>query len=379
MALLFFLLTAFILYTYLGYPLALQLKSLFRSKYIQKRIDREYPFVSVIVAARNEEENIADRARNIRDQAYPKDRIELIIVSDGSTDSTNDIIETIMKRGNPKEDFLKFDSHFPSRGKPSCLNKAIYMAKGEIIVFADARQRFEADVIGVLVDNFSDPRIGCVSGELILEETPGSSIQTEMGSYWRFEKWLRKLESETGSVPGATGAIYAIRKELFRPLPAETLLDDVLIPMRVCMQGYRTVFDEKAIAYDSYSLNLDLEKKRKVRTLAGNWQLIFLEPHLLNPAENPIWIRFVSHKIFRLLVPYCIVALVFLSFCHRTTYTVFFLTLLIIGSIAWAIPPQKGKLSIFSKIGSIFGTVIILNYFGAIAPFKLIFGNKRLW
>jgi biofilm PGA synthesis N-glycosyltransferase PgaC len=120
-------------------------------------------------------------------------------------------------------------------------------------MFADARQRFEPDAIAQLVANFSDPSVGCVSGELMFQVDTESSVKLEMGAYWKYEKWIRKMESQTGSVVGATGAIYAMWRKLYTPLPAAALLDDVLSPMNVVVQGYRVVFESKAIAYDILS------------------------------------------------------------------------------------------------------------------------------
>lgn len=127
-----------------------------------------------------------------------------------------------------------------------------------------------------------------------------------MGLYWKIEKTVRKTESKIGSVAGATGAIYAIRRSLYQELPNETLLDDVLTPMNVVLQGYRTVFDSTAYAYDTVSQNVNQEWRRKVRTLAGNWQFFNISPVLFSPRHNPIWWRFLSHKFFRLLVPFCL-------------------------------------------------------------------------
>ena len=125
-----------------------------------------------------------------------------------------------------------------------------------------------------------------------------------MGTYWTYEKWIRKAESRNGSVVGATGAIYAIRKGLYQKLPEETLLDDVLTPLSIVMQGYRVVYEGRAEAYDRVSANVQQEWRRKVRTLVGNWQLLRLKPALLSPAANPVLFRFLSHKIMRLLVPF---------------------------------------------------------------------------
>ena len=380
MEFLFWILLSFIFYTYFGYPSLLYIKSIFQRYPPKTRHIKNYPHVSIVIAARDEAETIERRIHDIENQDYPKDKLEILIVSDGSLDATDSIVRRkIDELPREKRDFLKLHSHKPSLGKPFCINTGIEAALGEIVVFADCRQRFSGDAISRLVENFEDPMVGCVSGELLLEQTPGSAIQAEMGAYWRFEKWLRKLESDTGSVPGATGAIYAIRKKLFRPLPAETLLDDVLGPMHICMQGFRTIFDGRAVAYDTVSMNLKLEKRRKIRTLAGNWQLLMLEPKLLHPFKNPLWLRFLSHKIFRLLIPYCFITLLLIAFFIRTYSTVAFLIGVFLMFLLSLLPPIKGRLSFLSKLTKIFRSVIFLNYFAFLAPFKLIFGSKHLW
>jgi biofilm PGA synthesis N-glycosyltransferase PgaC len=329
--------------------------SVFRKYPVSVSFLKNDPFVSVVIAARNEEEHIKRRIRDLIDQDYPKEKLEIIVVSDGSTDATDDIIETILCETECwRRNFLRILSHKPSRGKPFCINAGMAAATGEIVVFADCRQRFAHNAIQELVKNFDDQKVGCVSGNLVFEETPGSSIQAEMGAYWRFEKWLRKLESDTGSVPGATGAIYAVRKELFRPIPIQTLLDDVLVPMHICIQGYRTIFESKAIAYDTVSMNFDMEKQRKIRTLAGNWQLLILEPNLLNPFKNPAWARFFSHKILRLLVPYCFIALIFVAFLLKNIYSIVFAILLFFILLILILPPFNDRLNVFNKDFSFF-------------------------
>jgi hypothetical protein len=166
------------------------------------------------------------------------------------------------------------------------------------------------------VSHFRDPAIGAVSGELILDcETAmsDSSVAEGVGAYWTYEKWLRRGESMVGSTVGVTGAIYAMRSWLWQPLPADTLLDDVLGPMRVVMRGYRVTFDSLAHAFDTTSKTASAELVRKVRTLAGNFQLLAQEPRLLLPGLNPVWLQFMSHKVARLLVPYALVALLLSS------------------------------------------------------------------
>ena len=311
---------------------------------------------------------------------FPKAKMEVIIMSDGSADATDDIVKKIIRETEcVKKGFLKIYSQNRSFGNPFCINAGVKAATGDIIVFADCRQRFSDNAIRELVKNFVDQKVGCVSGELVFEQTPGSSIQSEMGAYWRFEKWLRKLGSTTGSVPGATGAIYAIRRKFFRPLPVQTLLDDVLVPMHVCMLGYRTIFENRAIAYDIVSNNLDLEKKRKVRTLAGNWQLLFLEPALLNPLKNPLWIRFMSHKIFRLLIPYCFITLIFVAFVLKDAYSYIFLVSVALFLLISALPPMSGPFRPIFKLTRISRSIVFLNYFAFLAPLKLALNPRKLW
>jgi cellulose synthase/poly-beta-1,6-N-acetylglucosamine synthase-like glycosyltransferase len=232
-------------------------------------------------------------------------------------------------------------------GKAASLNIGIARATGDILIFADARQMFAPDALRQLVAPFADPAVGGVTGELLLDcessEVAGrrsgierrklngdrriradrgrrsgerdrrgrmvSTIGDGVGLYWKYEKRLRRLESSVGSTLGATGAIYALRRSLYQPLPNDTILDDVLTPMRVVLDGYRVVFCEHAFAFDCAAADADAEQRRKVRTLAGNVQILALEPRLLVPFVNPVWLQYVSHKVARLLVPYALMAI----------------------------------------------------------------------
>lgn len=302
MKLLFWFSFGFICYTYAGYPLLLWIQARLFSKELRKKPIT--PSVSVVMSALNEEGRIAARIDNLLAQQYPAQLLEIIVVSDGSTDKTGEIVRSYAGRN------VRLLEMPERSGKALAVNHGVAEARGEIIVFADARQRFEPDVIDRLASNFNDSSVGCVSGELMFMENADSDIQAEMGAYWKYEKWIRKMESKTGSVVGATGAIYAVRKNLYKPLPAGTLVDDVLTPLNVVMQGYRCVFDGSAVAYDAVSKDTAQEWTRKVRTLAGNWQLMTINPNLALPILNPLWWRFMSHKIFRLLVPFGLIFMV---------------------------------------------------------------------
>jgi biofilm PGA synthesis N-glycosyltransferase PgaC len=163
-----------------------------------------------------------------------------------------------------------------------------------------------------LVSNFEDPSVGAVTGELFLLNESGNEAGDTVGLYWRYEKALRSMESDIHSTLGATGALYAMRREWYRPIPIHTILDDVAIPMNAVLGGKRVVFDRAARAYDCVASSLGSEFTRKVRTLTGNFQLLKLMPELLLPWRNPVFVQFVSHKVGRLLVPYFLLFL-FLS------------------------------------------------------------------
>ena len=171
-------------------------------------------------------------------------------------------------------------------------------------LFADARQRFDPHAVRALVANFADPHVGAVSGELVMAAPDqGKAIGTGAATYWQYEKLIRSTESRGGSTVGATGAIYAIRKELFEPLPVDTILDDVLIPVRIARRGYHVVFEPAAKAFDGAPASARDELIRKARTIGGLFQLFSRERWLLNPRSNPLWFETVSHKVLRLGLP----------------------------------------------------------------------------
>jgi cellulose synthase/poly-beta-1,6-N-acetylglucosamine synthase-like glycosyltransferase len=293
-------------YVYAGYPALLAVWARLAGRPVRKRPAGgigPWPAVSVIVAARNEGARLPRRIANLLDQTYPGP-LEIIVISDGSTDGTAAAVAQF------RDDVRLIQ--VPAGGKPLALNAGAAAARGEILVFADARQQFDATAIAELVANFDDPDVGGATGELVLdcedEPADGSAIGDGVGLYWKYEKWLRRHESLIRSTLGATGAIYALRRELWTPLPGATLLDDVLAPMRAVLGGSRIVFDERARAFDRTAPDGAAESRRKVRTLAGNYQILALEPRLLLPIVNPVWVQYLSHKVGRLLVPWALLA-----------------------------------------------------------------------
>lgn len=303
-----------ILYTYAGYPLLLAAWARLRpcpARAASFEAVRDWPSVSIILAARNEAARLPARLSNLLDLTYPGAR-EIVVVSDGSTDGTAEAVRAVLASRGAGDDAVRLIER-PAGGKPLALNAGVEAASGEILVFADARQRFSSDALLHLVANFTDERVGGVTGQLVLDcEASGqadSTVADGVGLYWKYEKWLRRKESAVWSTLGATGAIYALRRRLWRPLPAETLLDDVLAPMRAVLAGYRIVFEERAVAWDRTSPDGEAESRRKTRTLAGNYQILGQEPRLLLPVVNPVWLQYVSHKIGRLVVPWALLTL----------------------------------------------------------------------
>ena len=291
---LFWISIAAIVYAYAGYPVAVWLLARLRKQNILK--SSITPRVSVVIACHNEAGNIEARIKNLFECDYPTSLLEIIVVSDGSTDLTAQVALRYVS------DRVRVFAYDKQMGKAAALNVGVGAASGEIILFADARQRFEKGAIKELVANFADPIVGAASGELLLDGSAGASVGEGVGLYWKYEKWIRKSESRFSSVIGATGAIYAIRRELWEPLAPMTILDDVYTPMRIALGGRRVIFEEKARAHDMATDSAAREFSRKVRTLTGNYQLCQLMPRLLIPSNGLIF-QFYSHKLMRLAAP----------------------------------------------------------------------------
>ena len=289
-------------YTYVAYPLLVWAASKCtrnRRLSARPRTAQARPTVSVCIACRNEAPRLQHKLTSLNAQDYPRDLIEIIIASDGSTDGT-----VAVARALPGVAVLDCTA----RGKAAALNAAVAAARGEILVFTDARQRLDARALTALIDRLGDPDIGVVSGELILE-APATGVAASIGLYWRYEKFIRRAESEYFSAVGATGALYAMRRSEFKPLRPGTLLDDFEIPMAVLRTGRRIVFEERARIYDVAESSLAAERRRKIRTLAGNWQSLAANRWLIVPGKNPALWQYISHKLCRLIVPFALLGM----------------------------------------------------------------------
>lgn len=303
MEIIFWLSVIVIAYTYFGYPLAIFLLGLFFNKPVKKAA--YYPKVSIILSVFNEEGVIENKIKNLLEIDYPKENIEILIGSDGSGDKTDEIIAKYVN------DKLKLFRNPDRQGKPVMLNLLVKNSSGEILVFTDARQRINKNALGKLIMNFADPKVGSVSAELLFEEENNKG-QGGIGAYWKYEKLIRIYESKIGSMLGATGAMYAIRKKLFSQLPKNIILDDVYIPLKIIEKGYRAILEPEAKIYDKITEEAGEEFGRKCRTLAGNFQLFRYLSNLFNPFKSRIALQLFSHKFLRLMAPFFLI-LAFIS------------------------------------------------------------------
>jgi len=366
---LFWVSAAFIVFTYLGYPAWLWLRARWGTLPV-RRAPISAP-VSVIMAVHNEAADLPAKLKNLDELDYPVKLTEVVVVSDGSTDATNTILQAW---SGPRRKAIILAVN---EGKASALNHAVQAAKGEILVFTDARQSIAPDALRVLTESFADPEIGCVSGELILESSGRGAASSGLGLYWEVEKSIRRWESDSGSVVGVTGALYAARKSLVPMLPPGTILDDVFVPLQAARLGKRILFDGRARSYDRLADDRH-EFGRKVRTLTGNYELLRLAPWLLT-TRNRIRFRFVCHKLLRLLVPFALLGILISSiFLAAPFYRVVLAgaVMLCLGAILSAFHLRPG---VISRLGSACSAFLVLNAAAVLAFVYFVTGRRVAW
>jgi biofilm PGA synthesis N-glycosyltransferase PgaC len=369
----FWLAAAIVGYSYLGYPVWLWLRSAWSPRPVRRGSGT--PLVSAVMVVRNEEAVIARKIENLLTLDYPQDKLNVVIVSDGSSDGTVAILEEYAR-----EPRVRILVKAVSEGKAAGLNDAIQMTSGEVLLFTDARQRIESDALHLMIENFADSEVGAVSGELMLGDPASGEVGKGMGLYWRIEKKIRELESSSGSVAGATGAIYCVRRDLLEtsPLPAGTILDDVLLPMQIARKGFRVIFDGRAHAWDSPDLGEGREFSRKVRTLTGNYQLAQLAPWLLG-SQNPIRFEFISHKLSRLAVPFALLALLISSmFLPQPLYRAALLAQVAFYVLSF-IALTGVRIGPLSRLADPARTFVILNSAAMVAFINFVTGRKAVW
>ncbi|MBX2879553.1 MAG: glycosyltransferase family 2 protein [Granulosicoccus sp.] len=361
----------FIAYTYAIFPLLLHFLASKRTAYNPAQPD-QWPTVSIVIAAHNEAKSLPAKLDSLQAMDYPPEKVQWVVVSDGSTDDTPNVLEQAFAN-HPNRIVCHYEQ---SLGKCGALNHGVEQATGEIIVFMDARQLVSSNALKELVPCVLDPAIGAASGELVLKED--SSLEAaNFGLYWRYEKWLRDNESKLFSTTGVTGALYAIRREDFIPNKIGTLLDDFETPISLLKHGKRTLFVSGVYAFDEANDDLSVEFRRKVRNLAGNWQSFVRNSWLFNPRKNPVWWQFISHKLFRLLVPYAMVITLVSSALGDGLFLnlMFFLQALMyaLAAASYAeLPGTSNKLMNFLKV------FLQLNAAAVVATFRFFFGKRAI-
>lgn len=297
---LFWLFFGLIVFHYIGFGvLVMIIGKLFGKKnHILQIADSDLPTVSFIVAAYNEERIIEQKIKNDLGLDYPKDKLEIIVVSDGSTDSTQNIIQNLQKSSR-----LITALHSPERkGKTAALNRAIALAKNEILVFSDANSFFKSDALKKLVRHFNDPGIGGVCGRksILFHEGRKASLGDRL--YWIYESALKQAESYLGSIATADGEIFALRKRLFKPVNEKLINDDLVITLNLIQQDYRVIYDQTAITEEEASLSLKDDFNVKSRMVYGGLQIIALYFNVLNPLKSWFGLQFFFHKTLRYLM-----------------------------------------------------------------------------
>jgi cellulose synthase/poly-beta-1,6-N-acetylglucosamine synthase-like glycosyltransferase len=284
---------------WVGYPLLiLALRPLFARR--GNRTERSSdPFVSIIIPVHNEEQKIAVKLGNCLALLYPHDRMEILVVSDGSTDGTEEIVCRFMARDS-RIRWLRSSSRV---GKSSAQNLAAASARGAILFFTDANTAMTPSVLRTMIDDLADPTVGLVTATVHLGR-PEDAVEKGQGLYWRYELFLRTAESDLGILATGSGQALAVRRELFRPLPT-CYGDDCIMPLDVRLQGFKVIQDREATVYDALPHSIEGELRARIRMTARNWSGTLSRPALLNPLRFPLTaVGLVSHKLLRWLTPF---------------------------------------------------------------------------
>lgn len=324
-----------VFYIYIGYPLIIKMLPAYTSPYLNEDLPLHFePYVSILIAAFNEEKDIMATIQNKIDQKYPKEKFEIIVVSDESSDKTDLIVESFSNTDVP----VTLLRQVPRRGKTAGLNLIVPKAKGEILVFSDANSIYEENALRNLVNSFKDPKTGYVTGKMVYINSYGSIVGDGCSAYMKYENMIRADESKVGSIVGVDGGIDAMRKSLYEPLNTDQLPDFVQ-PLKVVEKGFRVVYESKAILKEETLSNSTSEYTMRVRvTLRALWALKDMS-FLLNPFKYGLFsFQLFSHKLLRYLAFIPIIAVFTLNLFLYAESFIFVITLalqLIFYMLSW--------------------------------------------
>ncbi len=309
----FFVSLFILVYTYAGYPLLIALLARLFPRRPRLVEQAELPRVSALIPVFNGEAFIQEKLDSLLAQDYPADRLEILFCSDCSSDGTDELLEACAREHPEQVRVFRMDER---TGKPAILNRLRKEARGDVLLMTDIRQPLDPGCLARLVAGLADPWVGVAGGQLLLRG------QTGAGLYWKYENMIRLAESGFRGVTGVSGSLYVIAAEDMQDLPRDIILDDVWVPSLQLLRGRKAILVPESVAWDK-AMPDSREFARKVRTLAGNYQLLARLPVLLLPWRNPVWFEFVSHKLLRLLCPWMLV-------------------LLLLGSVVLAVDAQQG-------------------------------------
>jgi cellulose synthase/poly-beta-1,6-N-acetylglucosamine synthase-like glycosyltransferase len=367
----FWLSFAVIAYTYVGYPSIMFLLARFAARPWRKaHFDAS---VSIVMAVHNGAERLPQQIEHLASLDPGRVR-EVIIVSDGSNDATAEVL-------NQSRDPRVRSIILPEQGgKAVALNHGIAAATGEILLFIDIRPKVAAGALGQLMSNFADPLVGCVAGELVLNSDGHDAASSAVsGVYWRYEQWIRNCEAAFDSPVGVYGGFYAARRSLVQLFPPGIILDDMFQPLAILRQGYRSVLDRSAIVTDTWPGKVAGEFQRKVRTLAGNFQLVSLAPWILSPV-NRVLFQLVSHKLLRLAVPYFFV-LMLISASWLGLDSPAWRLVALAQWVFWlsALASLRVKLPVIHRFAAAASALLVLNAAAIAGLYKFLFTTGPLW
>lgn len=310
MTIVFWALFFLVVYTYAGYPLCLRVLALLKGSLLPAcpSSAADLPSVTLIVSAHNEQEVIAEKLRNALDLEYPREKLEILVASDGSTDATDDIVRSF---ADPRIRLLRCEGRI---GKTACLNQAVPLARGAIVVFSDANSFYDRPAVLHLAARFGEPSIGFVTGHTKYSVRDAADELAPVGLYAKLETWIKALESRIGSCVGADGAIFAVRKRLYTPLDPDDI-NDLVVPLKIVGQGYRGILEERAFCIERTAESPAEEYVRQVRITSRTLKAIVDNASLLNPLRDPLFAwQLASHKLPRLTMPFLLILLFWASF-----------------------------------------------------------------
>ena len=372
-----------LIYTYIGYPFLVFLLGQGRSwvgRHFGKRASGKHkaktdlPTLSFLIPAYNEERVIRQKIENTLDLDYPRDKLRIVVVSDGSTDQTNAMLKSY------GEEEISFIPIHKRRGKVNVLNQVIPQLTGDLVVLSDASGMLAPNALKNLVKCFRNPQVGCVSGVYRFDTDDETLRSTTEKIYWRYETFLKKHESKAHSAIGAHGALYGFRRELFRPLHSRAINDDFILPMEIIRQGFRVLYEPSAIVVENETTSLQGEFQRRIRINVGNFQQLFMLKGLLSPKRGLAALEFFSHKCLRALSPFLVLFLLISTYFAPGEIYTLMLKLQVLFYLIGAIGYVQEYFGLRNRLLYLPFYFLMANLSGIFGFFRFVMGKQSiLW